>query len=977
MREGTRDWLRGFLKLAARADSMTVPRRDVERQEDTVLRALTMLEEQPGVVLADEVGMGKTFEALGVIAARHHADPTRRTLVLTPGPDLNGKWGDEFRAFCDPQLPMYEGFLGQYSEARTLRGLMSQTAVKPIVIAPVSMFGGGRAMRDNAYLLSLFFHWRQEHGNTAVAAFRRYRNGALCRVDPAEELFLDEIPWERVEPVLDVVMRSTRDKPLALDRAFTEAGHALFDGHEVVDRALAELRFRLIRALLPKLDLLVVDEAHKLKNAGTLRALAVREAFEGRFEKALFLTATPFQLDVGELRQVLDLFSLARSAPGDLRRQADSLLADVAAYKAAYEAFEGVWRRMDGATAKDFERLYTEDPGFMSLVEDPSLAAVVDRARKLLELKRTRIEPGFRRWMIRSLREEKRTYRHHSRVRLKPANGDAVPFLLYERFIAELFRSKERTHKAAVQINMVSSYGAARQGAILADEVKGLGGDTERYRLLLRRVLDDVKVERSGHPKMSFVVVDALKAAEHGEKSLIFCSRIQTLRELKRQLADAWTERLIERWREVDPEATFDTVFDTKEEADAKSRGRHSRLRDRIHRTQDQLYLALRENYLKTVLDTGELARDNLDEVTRVANATLRGLLISPTRAERLDWLLVKRCVEHAAARLFRERGDDEGHDRAALDVVCDPKFVMLGYDHIADSLEADIRGPATPRWSIDRAHAATIVDPRPNLWSHMKSMMFGIPPGRRVLTVERLARYLTHQEVPFLVDVLSAAKRVGLDVDSVESAALQQFIDSFWTSAEGRPWTTLIRSFLHHLQKLDDGRRRELLDGAIAAGEFARHTADGESRERLREAFNTPLFPMVLVANEVMQEGLDLHQQCARVVHHDLAWNPAQLEQRVGRVDRLGSLVHRRRDRDKSARLEVVHPLIERTIDIRLDRTVRAREKWLEFLLGAPPDFGEFNLADEPVVELPEAFAEALKVSLEPPRADAPGIPG
>ena len=132
--------------------------------------------------------------------------------------------------------------------------------------------------------------------------------------------------------------------------------------------------------------------------------------------------------------------------------------------------------------------------------------------------------------------------------------------------------------------------------------------------------------------------------------------------------------------------------------------------------------------------------------------------------------------------------------------------------------------------------------------------------------------------------------------------------------------------------------RRREVLDDVIRAEHLVRHTIEGETRERLREAFNTPLFPMVLVANEVMQEGLDLHHHCRRVVHHDLAWNPAQLEQRVGRVDRLGSLIQRLRDRKPETTLDVLMPLVANTIDERLERTVRLRERWLEFLLGAAP---------------------------------------
>ena len=60
--------------------------------------------------------------------------------------------------------------------------------------------------------------------------------------------------------------------------------------------------------------------------------------------------------------------------------------------------------------------------------------------------------------------------------------------------------------------------------------------------------------------------------------------------------------------------------------------------------------------------------------------------------------------------------------------------------------------------------------------------------------------------------------------------------------------------------------------------------------RERAFAGFNTPLLPEVLICTSVGQEGIDLHRHCRQVVHYDLAWNPAVLEQRTGRVDRIGS---------------------------------------------------------------------------------------
>lgn len=964
-----RAWLQSFLRLGARAGILSVPEGDIVRQEDTVLRALSMLEAQPGVILADEVGMGKTYEALGLIAARHYEDPSRRALVLTPGPDLTTKWRKEFASFCDPSIAMYRGFAGIFDEARTLREVL-QAFAKPdnrIVIAPVTMFAGARSERDNVYLLSIYLHWKGLRGNQAAAVFDRYRSGRLSRVDVTSAAFLDEVAWERIEPLLDLVMRGPGgESPVGIDRAFEEHRYELFVDQRNVDKLLAEIRFRIMRELLPELDLLVIDEAHKLKNSESLRAKAVRRAFDRKFTKALFLTATPFQLDVSELRQVLLLFARARDAGEEVATGADQLLLDIRAYQDAYGAFERAWQRLDGDAAVTFGRTYEADPELIVDVEDPGLRVVVANARRLFDLKRNRIEPGFRRWMIRSLREDKRQYRKHVRPRLEAKAGDAVPFLIYERFIAELFRVKSPTHKAAVQINMVSSYKAAREGALLSDETKsGITGDAERYRALLRALLDGMR-DDGGHPKLAFVVKDAIEAAERGEKTLIFCARVATLEELRRQLRDVWLERLVGRWARVYEDASPETIFDSHEEED-RVRGRHSKLQLRFQRTQDALYLALRERYLHTVVDIGTFGVEHADTIVARANEVLSTQRVSRTRAERFDWALAKRCVEHAAAIEWRDRGAPSPDEQDEIGHLTDPRFVPFGYDLTPDDLEADEQGDRSPEWTINVDAALLVLRPDLHLWSYLKAPLHAVAPDARVRATERLARYLTKKEVPFLADLLTAAKNAGLDVEEIHSLPMLEFIDRFWRTPEGRPWCDLLRRFLGHLTKLDTIRREELLDGAIAAGEFVRHTKEGESRERLREAFNTPLYPMVLVANEVMQEGLDLHHQCARVIHHDLAWNPAQLEQRVGRVDRLGSLLHRKRAKDASATLDVLHPLVARTIDVRLDRVVRARERWLEFLLGAPPDLQEYGLADESVPELPERFSEALRIDLGP----------
>lgn len=56
-----------------------------------------------------------------------------------------------------------------------------------------------------------------------------------------------------------------------------------------------------------------------------------------------------------------------------------------------------------------------------------------------------------------------------------------------------------------------------------------------------------------------------------------------------------------------------------------------------------------------------------------------------------------------------------------------------------------------------------------------------------------------------------------------------------------------------------------------------------------VRNAFNSPFWPFVLVSTSVGQEGIDFHWWSHSVVHWNLPSNPVDFEQREGRVNRFG----------------------------------------------------------------------------------------
>ncbi|CAN7565399.1 SNF2-related protein [Variovorax sp. LjRoot178] len=88
-----------------------------------------------------------------------------------------------------------------------------------------------------------------------------------------------------------------------------------------------------------------------------------------------------------------------------------------------------------------------------------------------------------------------------------------------------------------------------------------------------------------------------------------------------------------------------------------------------------------------------------------------------------------------------------------------------------------------------------------------------------------------------------------------------------------------------------------------------------------------------VLVSTEVAAEGVDL-QFCRVLVNYDLPWNPMRIEQRIGRIDRLGQ---------KADKIHIWNLFYERTIDERILGRLLERLHVFTASLGEPePIIGE-----------------------------------
>lgn len=74
---------------------------------------------------------------------------------------------------------------------------------------------------------------------------------------------------------------------------------------------------------------------------------------------------------------------------------------------------------------------------------------------------------------------------------------------------------------------------------------------------------------------------------------------------------------------------------------------------------------------------------------------------------------------------------------------------------------------------------------------------------------------------------------------------------------------------------------------------------------ENIRTAFNSPFRPFVLATTSIGQEGLDFHLNCRKVVHWNLPSNPIDLEQREGRINRFKCLAIRQNIANKYGNIE------------------------------------------------------------------------
>ena len=96
-------------------------------------------------------------------------------------------------------------------------------------------------------------------------------------------------------------------------------------------------------------------------------------------------------------------------------------------------------------------------------------------------------------------------------------------------------------------------------------------------------------------------------------------------------------------------------------------------------------------------------------------------------------------------------------------------------------------------------------------------------------------------------------------------------------------------------------------------------------TKEEIKNAFREGEAIKILVCTEAASEGLNL-QTCGVLINYDMPWNPMRVEQRIGRIDRIGQ-VH--------DTVWVRHYFYEGTVEAQVYQALEDRIGWFEDVVG------------------------------------------
>lgn len=234
-------------------DATTDKRSMAHKQAEGVAYLWNLLHEKNTALLADEVGMGKTFQAIGLIMYLNKLLPNIRVLIITPNRNICEHWKTEFNSFSEHHF--HNGNIKSESSVLTFSEIEN------------NLINLAKSIEDDTDNKNVYL--------TTVHAF-----SGLTKNVPEDNQLDGKIP--------------------------TKA--------ELASREAKKLNTRIKKALNGQFDLVVIDEAHYFRTVdGGSQKVAAAKSFFGDAsnrlaKKVLLMTATPTHSSPFDVSNILSYF---------------------------------------------------------------------------------------------------------------------------------------------------------------------------------------------------------------------------------------------------------------------------------------------------------------------------------------------------------------------------------------------------------------------------------------------------------------------------------------------------------------------------------------------------------------------------------------------------------------------------------------------------------------------------------------------
>lgn len=827
------------------------------------------LAERGVAYLADEVGMGKTYIALGVVALMRRFNPSLRVLYLLPKNNVRDKWRKDYHSFVEYNYRQCD---------LAVKGIDNRPA------APYTVCSGLQDLVQSVATSSARDYF------ICISAFSFALGNSAKELRASLDQFVRLLPQYRQR--IEALRQEIRDDLGAAD--------------------LGRLKNRIkiqwagaLNSILPRFDLVVVDEAHNLKKSRSssdrnqllATLLGADDATACRVGRLLLLSATPFDRQLDHLRNQLALFGFAN--------------------------------RVSLPEGNDYVDAATRQ----------ALAQLMVRRLNAIELNK--------------VRHTRNMYRDEHRS----GEQAEVVMSLEQQLFAALLQKKvsdylQENCAGRFELGMLASFESYLPGeknkAIEFDgQDEGASDDGRRDardRHVVESLVDDYWRSFGNrmppHPKMDWVADQAHRQAfEQGKKQLIFVRRVRSVAELKFKLDsayDAWLGEYIrgdagvrhwfERYRLQARERSMALDMAEVEEGDEVAassdnfftwfyRGKNAELESAAAGGESVLR-TLPFNYRTALAQTSLLFEPNwrlMAGMPMLSEIDWQGLI---PRSERKPTAQLRfRHAQYAYLKTLAQRSAGEPAGVAAQ------RILTVAFGDFRSGL--DLADPSSLARELEQ----------PTLWNalHTHTQLIALSPDwgmdafevvagpDELAAVRLLRRHLTHMELlgvvcrldhPFIdLYSLREARKEG-DEELADSQLMAAFTALLARQAEQRLAFSsfqILRDVAANLDLLVKLNFPEAYH--TKAGELTRYLtrqlnplapvsgATGENskdRSPLARKFRMPGYPRVLVSTDVFQEGEDLHTFCDSVVHYGVSASPIALEQKIGRVDRVASLAHR-----------------------------------------------------------------------------------